>query len=531
MSDRPSAASRAATALYPVRQWGRNTRRRLLCSLPTEDSVLHKIAAIGLASFFPFFGAALFYFEQIKNICLAHIFWKSLAGQSGGDSTQLPFELVLVLLVILSILATQLLFAGYSVYYAAEILEVGHHAAECRPGAGLRMASCRLLCLLLSPLVPCLVLANFLYYQAKLSRTSRHLQTLAEPECGPGEREAGEAERRGRHQTRLALYITVCQLEAKCGVHRKVYGNYRVTSALLESLTILVTTLLIPLNSSLAPDIQSSLASIFGFDNFEEKSFARGLLVELVILGLASYSLLVIVTALIQYWHEAKNTEISWVGRTMLGLYIVFLTANKVTTSLSILNIGFSWPVVTAIFISFLLARLVLVAACKARIAAGWRTAAALDRWVDILVNTVVVLPCRAQCQPVLELGRSRSSAEDNVDEARKRIPSVTRGSGDIQELKGPRVRSGLAGEEESLATTPEDGRVELERVDVMNSRQEYWAGLGLVGLENLAGLGLEWRKGLTGYQAYHSWDVRLASLGLALLCLLLYYRHGIGNG
>ena len=108
VSDRPSAASRAATVLYPVRQWGRNIRRRLLRALPTEDSVLHKITAIGLASFFPFFGATLFYFEQIKNICLSHMFWVSLAEQSGGDSSQLPFEFVLVLLLLLSILGTML---------------------------------------------------------------------------------------------------------------------------------------------------------------------------------------------------------------------------------------------------------------------------------------------------------------------------------------------------------------------------------------------------------------------------------------
>ena len=65
----------------------------------------------------------------------------------------------------------------------------------------------------------------------------------------------------------------------------------------------------------------------------------------------------------------------------------------------------------------------------------------------------------------------------------------------------------------------------------VLNGSQtRVRTGGQLIKLTELAGLGLEWRKGLTGYQGYHSWDVRLASLGLALLCLLLYYRHGIGK-
>ena len=72
--------------------------------------------------------------------------------------------------------------------------------------------------------------------------------------------------------------------------YRKLYSYFRVTSAVLESCTLLV----------------------------------------------IIYSLAIILTALVKYWYQSKNLSISLKGQYCLGLYILFVLTNKLTTIISL---------------------------------------------------------------------------------------------------------------------------------------------------------------------------------------------------
>ena len=75
------------------------------------------------------------------------------------------------------------------------------------------------------------------------------------------------------------------------GFYRKLYSYFGVTSAVLESCTLLV----------------------------------------------IIYSLAIILTALVKYWYQSKNLSISLKGQYCLGLYILFVLTNKLTTIISLL--------------------------------------------------------------------------------------------------------------------------------------------------------------------------------------------------
>ena len=74
------------------------------------------------------------------------------------------------------------------------------------------------------------------------------------------------------------------------GFYRKLYSYFRVTSAVLESCTLLV----------------------------------------------IIYSLAIILTALVKYWYQSKNLSISLKGQYCLGLYMLFVLTNKLTTIISL---------------------------------------------------------------------------------------------------------------------------------------------------------------------------------------------------
>ena len=74
------------------------------------------------------------------------------------------------------------------------------------------------------------------------------------------------------------------------GFYRKLYSYFRVTSAVLESCILLV----------------------------------------------IIYSLAIILTALVKYWYQSKNLSISLKGQYCLGLYMLFVLTNKLTTIISL---------------------------------------------------------------------------------------------------------------------------------------------------------------------------------------------------
>ena len=210
--------------------------------------------------------ASFFYFEQIKNIVYLYIFHTALEdmtkAKGGPTDPAHSFELFMVcptfplkfifmifqvVFMILGILLTHLLFLWYSFVYAEDIFEVGHRREKCKGNTSnvtVKYIFFKFIAMFLSPLMPVYVLANHIWYESKLRMKRRHLQTV-EDDLSEGKFDANsdhdkrheEEERKKKIRGRIDLYKQVLFLETKSLKYRKFYSYFRVTSAVLESVT------------------------------------------------------------------------------------------------------------------------------------------------------------------------------------------------------------------------------------------------------------------------------------------------------
>ena len=457
--------SRCATSLAPVRDSLRYVRRQTLRARPQEDSALDQIVSLVYFTLVPFLTGSLFYLEQIKNIIFAIVFWHSLTDYTDSRLQDSPFEFSLCLLLLVSIICTQCLFILYSYFYAEEIFEIS--SPEC--GRWQRRTLCyRTVATFLSPLMPCFILSNYVYYDSFISRTRRHLQTLNDPSEEP----VSEAELRVREanqEERIRLYRQIYKLQSRRQSYRKLYSYYRLTSAIFESVTVIIVIILLMFvnKSSSSNSISSNnyssmklidlievrLATFFRVDTNVKGELAFSdyevyLVKDVVIVSSLVYSLLVILSSLVKYWYQAKNIAMSWMGQSVLGFYLFFLLFNKLTTVISILSstplhgIRLLW---SGLFLIFLvLTRVGLVYVYKRKYSINWKSGDGVDKWINILVNIFVIIPVTVSHDPVQELQRkevelSKFSRRRSDPERRKEF---LRHSADMEgEPGGPRHR------------------------------------------------------------------------------------------
>ena len=144
-------------------------------SKPLEDGWLYKLSSIAYVALVPFIEGCFFYLERLKNLIYIHIFYSALCDLSRNNPADHPFENSLIVAMCLAVVLTQLFFILISVWYAQDIFEIGHEN-EC-PSSTIKKVWFKIIAIILSPVIPILVLANHVYYDSKLSRQRRHLQT------------------------------------------------------------------------------------------------------------------------------------------------------------------------------------------------------------------------------------------------------------------------------------------------------------------------------------------------------------------
>merc|ERR1719342_185811 len=295
-----------------------------------------------------------------------------------------------------------------------------------------------IIAIILSPVIPILVLANHVYYDSKLSRQRRHLQTYKDTDESEDVPQDTTDDAKAKTQDqRLDLYKLICKLETKSMLYRKFYSYYRVTSALLESCTVIVCLVLIMFVTGrnnrkiqLVVGVEHRLYAFFNIDVHGGLFGELNVMRDIVMLGSIIYSLCIIITALVKYWYQSKNLSINVPGQFILGFYLAFMVANKLTTAISLFSTtqplkfddGNTKPVVTLtsaviLFIIIFLLRLSLVYTYKRwfsagrngcskknqeesrgkRLPRGWETGDFVDKWINVLINTIVVLPFMVQ--------------------------------------------------------------------------------------------------------------------------------------
>ena len=123
----------------------------------------------------PFVEGCFFFLERLKNLIYIHIFYTALCDLSKNNPADHPFENSLIVAMCLAVVLTQIFFILISVQYSQDIFEIGHES-ECERST-LKKVIFKIIAAVLSPVIPILVLANHVYYDSKLSRNRRHLQT------------------------------------------------------------------------------------------------------------------------------------------------------------------------------------------------------------------------------------------------------------------------------------------------------------------------------------------------------------------
>ena len=229
----------------------------------------------------------------------------------------------------------------------------------------------------------------------------------------------------------MKLYRYIYKLQNRRHLYRKLFSFYRVTSALLESVTVIVVMVILMFNNS---DIKEEEEQ--GSNNYRRHSFISLVEVRLaaffgvqtrhndmgiyvardIILSFTlAYSFLVILTALVKYWHQAKNVSMTWMGQVVLGFYLCFLMVNKMTTAISILVSSQTMSMTTSghmmtVFMSLafmmliICLRLGLVYIYKRNFSRNWSLGDSMDKWMNIFVNMCVVIPFTLYKCPVTEL-------------------------------------------------------------------------------------------------------------------------------
>ena len=255
----------------------------------------------------------------------------------------------------------------------------------------------------------------------------------------------------------MKLYRYIYKLQNRRHIYRKLFSFYRVTSALLESVTVIIVMVILMFNKS---DVKEDDQ---GLNNYQKHSFIALVEVRLaaffgvqtrpndmgiyvakdIILSFTlGYSFLVILTALVKYWHQAKNVSMTWMGQVVLGLYLCFLMVNKLTTAISILvsshtmSMASSGHMMTvfmslAFILLLLCLRLGLVYIYKRNFSRNWKVGDSMDKWMNIFVNTCVVIPFTLYQCPVKELKSKMAEFRPELSEdpllRRRSDPSIRR--------------------------------------------------------------------------------------------------------
>jgi len=456
VADEKTLASRCEAKCYPVRNMFRRGRRWVFSKIfggieDRKDHMLYKVFTLLWESLVPFVEASFFYFEQIKNIVYLYIFHTALEdmtkAKGGPTDPAHSFELFMVVFMILGILLTHLLFLWYSFVYAEDIFEVGHRRKKCKGNTSnvtVKYIFFKFIAMFLSPLMPVYVLANHIWYESKLRMKRRHLQTV-EDDLSEGKFDANsdhdkrheEEERKKKIRGRIDLYKQVLFLETKSLKYRKFYSYFRVTSAVLESVTQVVVLILLLFvcgragrSINLDVGVEHHLYSFFDISS-DNSGVLSGLnlMRDVVMSASVLWSMFVIISALVKYWYQAKNLAVTLQGQVCLGLYFLALSVNRLTTIISLfantqpLDGDFddgspgSEPKIgiTGAFAIFMGLVVILRPLCvliykwnfSRNFSISWekfKWSEVVDRFINLLVNCLVVTPFMVQTENIMVL-------------------------------------------------------------------------------------------------------------------------------
>jgi len=455
VADAPTFCSRLDNTCYPARNFFRRMRRMCFQVKINQDYWVTRVIKTFYFLLYPFVQASLFYLEMIKQMMFVYIFMATLNNLSKNNPTKYPFELGMIVAMIIMIIVIHILFAVYAVIFCEDIFEIGH-SQQCKSKIIYVFKGVAALMGLVG-IMPVYVLANHVHYKVKQDMRIRHLQTHQfdddESDDNPGTFVKMEQNRDDKLKERINIYKEVCKFETKANFYGKLYNHYRVTSAVLGSMTLLVVLVLLLFVTGrhnreikLVDGVEQQLKDLFhslissntpGANLTEELKLVKDMFFGVSMIT----SLLAVVTALTNYWYLAKNLALSWAGQVIIGCYLTCMVVNRLTTYISVFAItqpvqydtGVNTPKITlvpAVFIFCFLCiiQVVSVYLYKRKYSKGWYTGTKMDQWINVLINSMVVIPFMAQ-KDHLQILKQKEGVFEFSPEKKRRASLNKRGS------------------------------------------------------------------------------------------------------
>jgi len=153
---------------------------------------------------------------------------------------------------------------------------------------------------------------------------------------------------------------------------------------------------------NLVEGVEQKLYSFFNIKNSSGFLSELNVMRDVVILGSVLYSVAIILTALVKYWYQSKNLSIFLKGEepqvTLLAAVILFAILTMIRISL------------VYVYKRFFSAGQNGWERCRKgnlgedsikRVPRGWKMRDMVDKWINVLINTVVVTPFMVQKQPL----------------------------------------------------------------------------------------------------------------------------------
>jgi len=373
----------------------------------------------------PFLGASALYFDICKDIVFAILIHESLTALVGNESfSNHPFEAGLFYVLIIAIILVQVLFMVLSAMSTPKVFNLCKHVSEKYPK---RRFLVILVSVVFAPLMPAIILANYIFYREQEYSLKRDLQCHGALEYDLGEDTEKEAIEIAKELKRdpendsekVSLFRKIQKSRYRAAINRRYYSYYRVIQAAIESFAVLNILILIVVvcgspgrKINLMRGFQAKLANFLNVNEVTDGAHNKtsifeqlDLIHDVTFYFAITYSFIMVVTALARYVFHSKNSNMTITGQICFCVYIAAQMVARLTISLAFFSTAelpkeedSLYPVISLypasiICIVIFVIHFLVIGCFKYLNVPEFMEGSDYDRFIHVLANTLVVIP------------------------------------------------------------------------------------------------------------------------------------------
>ncbi len=340
----------------------------------------------------PFVGASFYYFDILKDLIFAKLIFSSIIDLSKGNFTprEYPFEFGIILGLSVAFLTNQVIHMVISSFYSTCVFEMCEHTAS-----KWKMWLFKGISITFAPLMPAFLLANYVYYLQLGYSKQRVLQTWPE-------------DQQHNMAAKAEIFQDIEDTHYRSKLHRRIYSFFRVSTAVIQSfhMIVVIVVMLVVSPSQRLPLVEGvteKIADFLGIPGREGSMVENlDLVRDTVILFAIIYSMGMILSALIRYVNQCKDSNLLLGGKIFLSLYFVCHITARLTLFIALIATSQATetktPAISLLPASLLgvlnfIIHFILIYWFKLRHVPNFDQANRMEQFVHVLLNTLVTLP------------------------------------------------------------------------------------------------------------------------------------------